>query len=148
MNSALGIAGIVGLVSVLQGGLNRRVMAHWGLTHAVLLNNLVLLGVSIALVMAARSFPGRFPPEFAPRALAGGAWWYALPGLCGMVIVIGIPWAIAHLGAAQVFVAIVAAQLAGSLCWDVGIEGRALSVARIAGVVLALAGAWLASRSE
>ncbi len=137
----------VGVAAVLQGVLNRRVMSEWGLSAAVLLNSLVFLVVSLGLLALARSRPELFPDSFAPSASWSTlAWWFILPGLFGMVIVLGIPWAIDSLGAARVFVGIVAAQMVASLVWDHFMEGVELSLERVGGTVLAVVGAWLVGR--
>ena len=68
-----------------------------------------------------------------------------IPGICGFAVVIGIPWAIPQLGAAKVFVGIVAAQLLGSVLWDALFEDRTPTPLKIVGVVTTLIGVLIAS---
>jgi uncharacterized membrane protein YdcZ (DUF606 family) len=138
---------LVGVATVLQGTLNRWLMDRWGLAAAVCVSSVVFGVVSVTVLGAAWARPHWFPRSFAPTgSLSDLSWWFVLPGLFGLVIVFGAPWAIGQLGAARVFVAIVAAQMGASLVWDALAEGIPPTTTRIAGVMLAVVGAWLVGR--
>jgi bacterial/archaeal transporter family-2 protein len=129
---------------VAQGGLNRRLAGQWGLPGAVLLNTVVLLGVVLTLFALMSAVPSLFPEGFGGRPqLRGFSPWYLLPGVLGFVIVLGMPVAIARLGAVQSVLLLIAAQLVASLAWDALVEGRPATLVRVVGSVLAVAGAAL-----
>ncbi len=137
---------LIGAAAVLQGALNRKVAAVWGLPAAIALNALVLLPCALGLLALARA--GVLPGELLrPRAEAfvNPRGWYLLPGLLGMFIVTALPLAIGRIGATQVFVTVVAGQMVASLAWDRGVEGIAPSALRLFGVGLVTVGAYLAS---
>ena len=138
---------LVGAAAVLQGALNRRVAAAWGLPAAIAFNTLVLLPCALGLLALARAdvLPGDL---LRPRseAFTSPRGWYLLPGLLGMFIVTALPLAIGRIGATQVFVTVVAGQMAASLVWDRVAEGIAPSALRVAGVLLVTVGSYLASR--
>jgi len=87
-----------------------------------------------------------FPSFFADKGAWGDLrWWWFVPALAGLIIVGGIPWAFARLGALQVVVAIVAAQVIGGLLWDALVVGEPVQWMRVGGAVLTLGGVVLAS---
>ncbi|WP_338863889.1 DMT family transporter [Myxococcus stipitatus] len=136
---------LCGLAVVAQGGLNRRFAGQWGLLSAVLVNMVVATVAIFAAYMVARSVPG-FWPEASPTEdhFSGFTPWHLVPGLCGVVIVLGMPWAIGRLGAVQSVLLLIAAQLATSLVWDAMVEGRPATLARVVGSALAFTGAAIA----
>jgi transporter family-2 protein len=137
---------IVGLAVVLQGGFNRQVSAHWGLATTVLVNGIVFLVVSLLLWGAMKLRPGFLPRDFLPPEDGGAvaAWRVILPGLFGVVIVTGLPWAITRMGALGAILVVLVTQLVVSMIWDAVVEGVPVQPLRVVGAVLALAGAWLA----
>lgn len=147
MNVAvLALAVLVGCASVMQAAINRRISAAWGLPAAIVLNALVL--VSCAAVLYALSRSGATPGELfrpKPEAFSNPRWWYAAPGLLGLVIVAALPLAISKAGALQVFVTVVAGQMLAGLVWDKVVEGIAVTPSRIAGIALVIVGAAVAS---
>ena len=138
---------ILGVFAVLQGTLNRRVAELWGLAPTVALNTAVFIVASIIMWLAVRSSPERFPPIFRDRLDPSSfSWWFLVPGLLGFTLVAGIPWAIAKLGALQVFVGIVAAQMVVSVLWDAKIEQIPLTANRVVGALLAIGAVVLVNR--
>ena len=137
---------LVGALTVFQGTLNRHLGGVMGLASAVLLNAFAVTVLAIGLYAAVRLAPESFPPLFR-GAYRPGTFkaWMLLPGLFGFLIIAGIPWAIGHLGAARVFVAIVVAQIVVSLLWDTLAGGVPITWQRVAGAGLAMAGVLLAS---
>ena len=146
MNWMLTIPIAVGAMTVLQGGLNKHLGGSMGLAAAVFLT------CAITTVLGAILYGWvRLSPESAPEFFQGGfdwqafQWWMLIPGLCGFGVVLGIPWAIPQLGAAKVFVGIVAAQLVGGLIWDALVEGQSPTSVRLVGIVITLVGVVVAS---
>jgi transporter family-2 protein len=139
---------LCGLAVVAQAGLNRRFAGQWGLLSAVLMNMVVATVATFAVYLVVRSVPGFWPEAAAPggagRLLDGFTFWHLLPGLCGVLIVLGMPAAIGRLGAVQSALLLMAAQLLTSLVWDAMVEGRPATLARVLGSALAFAGAAIA----
>ena len=77
-------------------------------------------------------------------------WWTILGGLIGVALVGGAAYLAPTLGAAVLFVCLVAGQLLGASMADYfgvfGLPHRELSATRVAGLVLVLVGALLVSR--
>ena len=137
---------LVGVAVVLQGGFNRQASQHWGLANTVLVNGVVFLVVSLLLWATMKLRPGVLPREFLPPDDGGpvAVWRVILPGVFGVLIVIGLPWAIARLGALGAILILLVTQLIVSMIWDAYVEGVPVQPLRVAGATLALIGAWLA----
>ena len=141
------LPGILGVMAVIQGGLNRQISGHWGLASATLFNSIVLLVASVALFALANWQPARLPDFFHMKgSFAAFHWWYLIPGLCGLALVAGIPFAINRLGAFSVFLGIVGGQLVMSLVWDALVEHRPVTLLRLAGAGMAMLSVWLVGR--
>lgn len=146
MSLAIFISLAMGVASMLQGTLNRQIAAQWGFVGTAFLNTLIILVIVSILYIASRWYP-----ELLPRVLhdkgsfSRFSWWYIIPGLCGLFIILGMPWVIGKIGALNLFMGFVAAQLFGSLIWDACMEGIPLSVIRVAGVALSFVAVWLVS---
>ncbi len=149
MNSIVSFSpAILGLVVVLQAGLNRKISAQWGLTTAVLLNALVFLVLAVVFyglnIWKSDLFPENFKTTFNMKSFS---WWFLIPGALGCILVFGGPWAIGKWGAVHTFILIISAQLLASLIWDWQVEGLSVSPMRIGGIILAWIGALLVTFS-
>lgn len=115
---------LVGLSSVIQAGLNRQMAEPWGLPATVLLNAVMFL-VAAAIYFFLASMELVPLPDYLTHKgpISSGSWWYLLPGVLGFLFVLGLPICIAKIGALQVFVGLVLAQIIGGLFWDKYIEG-------------------------
>lgn len=135
----------LGLAAVLQAGINRQIMPHWGLMGAVALNVLVLCVTTAVVFGVMRLLPVKLPDLFRFQIPeAPFAWWWVVPGVLGFLLISGMPVAVMHLGAARVFVALIAAQMVSSLLWDYFTEGIAATPQRLIGCLLAAVGACVA----
>lgn len=144
MGIALFLSVTLGLASILQGGLNRQIATTWGFVAAAFLNTIVLLIAITALYVTSRRYPTLFPEILRERgSFSSFSWWYVLPGLCGLYLILGIPLVISKIGAVKLFMGFVAAQLVGSLVWDACVEGIAISGIRVVGIILSLIAVWL-----
>ena len=121
----------------------------YGLATASLLNAFVFAVVAFALFVISQKFPLSVP-EFLPPKLSHYEFklWHLVPGLCGLAIVTLTPWSISHLGAAPVFVLIIAAQILLSAAWDHWLHGISFSPLRVLGLGLVLGGAALFSLTK
>ncbi len=150
MGFGLLTAAVAGIATVVQAGLNRSLGERWGLAWALVVNSMVVLIFSLVFWGITRVQPQWFSPFFHATEDASREglfeWKALIPGLCGFLIVLGIPFAIPRLGAVSVFLAVVAFQLLMSLAWDAWIEKVPFAWSRVLGVGLAFVGVWLASR--
>ena len=134
---------LAGVCVVLQGGWNRQLGPQLGLAGALFANSVVfLLGAALVLLLV-RMAPERWPEFLRVPLQPGSPWqWRAvLPGICGLVIVLGIPWGITQLGALRVMILVVAAQLVAGLIWDALVEGIPVDPWRLAGIGFSVMGA-------
>ncbi len=119
MEWALLVPFCIGICAVLQGGLNKEIGTFWGLSGAILLNSIIFMIIGTALFAASKLTPELLPESFRDRgAFMRFSWWYVLPGFLGFLLVAGIPWAIARMGALKVFVAVFGTQMVASMAWD------------------------------
>ncbi len=126
----------VGIASVLQAGLTRLLGRDVSLASALFLNGAVFFCCSLLYWLWRRE-----------TATTGTwAWWAFIPGILGFLFVLGVPFAISRLGATSVFVCLIAAQICGGLVWDWSVEGLPISLWKILGATLTLAGALVMTR--
>jgi drug/metabolite transporter (DMT)-like permease len=104
-----------------------------------------VLALRSCKVGAMRAQPGAGDGQRVEAVPYPFALWMVVPGIFGFYIIAGIPWAVSRVGAARVFVVIVAAQCAVSLLWDALVSGKPLTLARGGGALLALVGVALAT---
>ena len=131
---------LLGVVVVLQAGLNKKISAIWGISGAVLLNALVFLVIATVAYFFVPNLKGNIE-------LKNFSWWYLVPGTLGCILVFGGPMAIMRWGAVHTFILIISAQLLASLVWDSQVEGMPISTMRIAGIALAWIGAVLVCKA-
>ncbi|MBC7372129.1 MAG: DMT family transporter [Bdellovibrionaceae bacterium] len=131
----------LGILIVLQGGLNRQIGAHWGLGAAVLLNAGILFAVSALFYGILRWNPEWFPEFLRPRSqVVAPSWWYLIPGVCGFCLVLGLPWSIQSIGSAKSFILVITAQICAGLVWDAVSTGVTPGVWKLIGGALTLLG--------
>lgn len=131
---------LLGVVVVLQAGLNKKISAQWSISGAVLLNALVFFVIAAIAYFFVPNFKGNIE-------LKSFNWWYLIPGALGCILVFGGPMAIMRWGAVHTFILIISAQLLASLVWDSQVEGLPVSTMRIAGIALAWIGAVLVCKA-
>ncbi len=132
---------LIGGVAVLQAGLNRQISKSAGLLGATLLNTVLMFFVLVLIWLATRYAPQFFSESFVPKWNPSELkWWVIIPGLCGIVLVAGIPTLLPKLGASGVFLGIVVGQMICSLLWDVFVEQMPFEPKRLVGASLAIVG--------
>src|ERR1051325_8139294 len=142
MTPAVLVPFLLGGLAGVRVALNKRSAAVMGLTQAVILNAGVLLVVAIGFFVYARATRADWG-EWLSGSGGPGAFqlWWVIPGLCGLTLVAGMPWAVQRIGALNTFVVLVAAQMLFSILWDQLADGIAMSAPRVIGAVLAVTGA-------
>ena len=139
----------IGLSVVTQGVLNRQIGAAWGLGAAVFLNASVLFVLSSLLFLGLIYFPQSFPSFLqlsSPEASRAQAW-FVIPGLCGLLIVIGVPWSLQMNGPGKTFILVIVAQIIFSLLFEKFFFGLSLSLMKIMGALFVAVGAALVAFS-
>jgi transporter family-2 protein len=140
MSFAVLVPMLVGVVSVLQAALNRRIASAWGLLPTTLLNAVVFTSSAALCVLVLRTGKAPVSDWMLPVSLRDLRPLWLLPGVFGLAIVIGLPWALGRMGALSTFVAMIAAQMVTSVAWDYFVEGVGMSLPRMLGALLTIAG--------
>ena len=139
MNWSMLIPLFIGCAGILQGTINREVAIHIGVAQATLITNFVTLAICIAIYFLVKAQPQLGPDFFHLKGpITTDKWWFIFPPILGFIIIAGMPFAFAKLGAVKVTIILIAAQMATSVIWDYFIEGITLNALKIAGVICAL----------
>jgi transporter family-2 protein len=129
----------LGAISVLQATINRQVAKEFGLSQAVFFNTLILLAVSVIALFTVKTWDlPALQMQTGEGRFSNLSWWHLLPGVFGFCLVAGIPLAIQRIGALQVFVGLIAAQMIVSLLWDRFIDGVEINLYRVIGALLSI----------
>lgn len=135
----LGVALLAGAMIPFQAGSNATLGRALGHPLWATVISLVISLVAVVPVLLALRAP---PPNLA--AAAQGPWWQWIGGLFGVIYITAALWLAPRMGAANFIVGAVAGQLLASMLVDhfglVGLPARPVTLARLAGVVLVLAG--------
>ncbi len=142
---------ILGLAVVIQGLLNRRIGLAIGLSTAVLINAIVFLTLSAAVIVISYLKPDLIPSMLRPptttlreASQSGPALWlYWIPGFFGFLLVLGVPYSIQNIGPSKTFITLIVAQVVFSLLAERLLFDTDLSPLKIAGALLAVTGAAL-----
>lgn len=138
MNFNILIPLMLGVIGILQGAINRQVSGHIGVAQATLIGNVTTVFICIAFYFYAKN-TDTLPPIFAVKApLTTYKWWFIFPAIFGFLIVAGMPYAISKLGAVKVTVGLIAAQMITSVVWDYAVDGVALNLLKMGGIICAL----------
>lgn len=140
------IPALLGGLTVIQAGLNRKIAQNWGLSAAVLLNAAVLLLFAIVLFIVGMNSKSELIQSHVDLKTIN--WWYIIPGFLGLCLVFGGPWSIHNWGAVHTFLLLVSGQLLFSLWWDFQVEGIPLTWMRLTGCALAWLGVMLTTFSK
>jgi transporter family-2 protein len=135
----------IGFATVFQAGLNRFISRDWGLGSVVMFSSMISALAALLFWLAVHWAPSSMPEIFRDRGgmFSGFSWWYWIPGVLGFSIVVGIPFAIARIGALQTFVILIGSQIVFSMVWDAMYEGKPVNTVRVIGAAMAFAAAAL-----
>ena len=138
MNWTILLPLFIGCFGILQGAINRQIATTIGVTQATLITNIGSVIICIAFYFFVKSFSYLFPDFFQMKApLTTYKWWYIFPPILGFLIIAGIPFAIAKLGAVKVTVGLIAAQMVTSIVWDMMVEDISLNIMKVIGIFFA-----------
>ncbi|MFV8755362.1 DMT family transporter [Nannocystaceae bacterium ST9] len=130
---------LVGVAIVVQNGTVAHLMRTGNLWLLLVVSNLVVAAVAMAIFLGQRA-RGSVAEEVAnlsPIVL--------IPGLCGLMIVAGMPIAIARIGVFSTVMIVIACQILASVVWD-WYGGQPPSLTRALGAALVFAGVLLVMR--
>jgi|GEM_PF-350346 len=134
---------LLGTLVVFQPAINRHIMDSRGLGFAIILNHSTLFVLAMITLGVVLALGEKVPELVRPRFAGGIEWWYVIPGFISFTLTALVPIAISSVGAVATVVGMLAGQIATSLVWDFIAEGRPPTLPRIAGMLLAMAGALL-----
>jgi uncharacterized membrane protein YdcZ (DUF606 family) len=122
------LAAFLGLMSVLQGGLNRLISQKMGLHITLITNAIIFLAVPL-IVFILKSFFFSEHKSLTSQQLwilwiSQHQWWWYFPGVFGVILVFGIPIQFEKYGALSTMVGLISAQLIGGFFWDYWIEEK------------------------
>ena len=138
MNWTILLPLFIGCFGILQGAFNRQIATTIGVTQATLITNIGTLIICLFFYFFVKSFSHLFPDFFQIKStLSTYKWWYIFPPIFGFLIIAGIPFAIAKLGAVKVTVGLIAAQMVTSIIWDMFVEDISLNLMKIIGIFFA-----------
>jgi transporter family-2 protein len=138
MNWTILLPLFIGCFGILQGAINRQIATTIGVTQATLITNIGSVIICIAFYFFVKSFSYLFPDFFQMKApITNYKWWYIFPPILGFLIIAGIPFAIAKLGAVKVTVGLIAAQMVTSIVWDMMVEDISLNIMKVIGIFFA-----------
>lgn len=113
----------------------------WGLPWVILLNGAVFFILCLAYYFGARYFEPPVSSTESPQ------FWYLLPGICGFLIVLGVPISIQMMGPTKTFITLIVSQVVFSLTLEKVIFGESPGTLKIAGALIATIGAALVALS-
>lgn len=129
---------LLGCIGILQGAVNGQISNTIGVTQATLITNIACLIICFVFYFFVRSYSHLVPEFFQIKApLSTYKWWYVFPPLFGFLIIAGMPYSIAKLGAVKVTVGLIAAQMVTSVLWDIMVEDISLNIMKFIGIIFA-----------
>lgn len=129
----------VGAAIVLQNGTQAHMMRNANFWLLLVVSNLIVAVMCLATFLAQRERGGVIEELGRMPALV------LVPGVCGLVIVAGMPMAIARIGVFPAVMIVIACQIITSLVWD-WYGGQAPNLTRVLGAVLVFVGVVLVMR--
>ncbi|MDD4972793.1 MAG: DMT family transporter [Bacteriovorax sp.] len=138
MNWTILLPLFIGCFGILQGAINRQIATTIGVAQATLITNIGSVIICIGFYFFVKYFSDLFPDFFQMKApITTYKWWYIFPPILGFLIIAGIPFAIAKLGAVKVTVGLIAAQMVTSIVWDMMVEDISLNIMKVIGIFFA-----------
>ncbi len=140
---------IVGIIAVLQASVNKKISSTLGLAPTVTLATGLLALQGLVLLFLTIKMKEKLPSIYHLRHQSFGEfiqnieWWYILPGLGAFVFIACMPWVVSKVGAFSAFLALICGQVFTSILWDFFQEGKPITIHKIIGAILVLAGALL-----
>lgn len=144
MNAYFSIPVVLGFAVVIQGLLNRWIGVQFGLATAVLINAAVFFVLSLCFYAMAHYTPN-LVPEFLQVKSSSEPFKisFLIPGICGFLLVLGLPWALQNIGTAGTFLTLIATQIFVSFLMDLFYFEMPFSIVKAIGAGLIFVGGLL-----
>ncbi len=140
MNIEILIPLFLGMITIIQGAINKQMATKLGLIQTALVGSTVTLIICVFAYLGVKTYANSVSPIFQIKSsLFTYEWWFIIPAIFGFFIVTGMPFAIYKIGAVKVTVGLVAAQMVTSTIWDIYVEGIELNYMKTVGIIFALA---------
>ncbi|GIL18395.1 MAG: hypothetical protein BroJett040_21460 [Oligoflexia bacterium] len=144
MNAYYLIPIALGVTVVLQGTLNKQIGSIYGLSVAVLINAAIFFILSLCFLALSFYTPNLVPDFLRAKPLTSPfQWYYLIPGICGFILVLGLPWAFQSIGAGATFILLISSQLLCGFFVDTYFLGNPVNIQKIGGALLSMIGAVL-----
>ena len=130
---------LVGAITVFQSGLNKIISTRLSLLTAVSINSLLFLFTSLLCWFVYAS--NNWEKTMTELKQATYSPWYVLPGICGFLIVAGIPYSMGKIGSGKTFVLLIASQILFGLIWDISYEKKSFTLNQYIAAVICFASA-------
>ncbi len=130
---------MIGVLGIFQGALLKNMALEIGMAHATLIGATITFLLSIGLFFLVRSNPQILPDFYViKQPLNVFRWWYLIPGLITIFILLFFPKAMSELGAVKVTILVVAGQIIFSTFWDFFMENISFTLFKLLGILFAI----------
>lgn len=130
---------IIGVLGIFQGALLKNMALEIGMAHATLIGATITFLLSVGLFFLVRSNPQILPDFYViKQPLNVFRWWYLIPGLITIFILLFFPKAMYELGAVKVTILVVAGQIIFSTFWDFFMENISFTLFKLLGILFAI----------
>ena len=135
----------LGLNIVIQGVLNKNIGANWGLSTAVMLNATIFFVISASFLLLATLVPNCLPEFLRPSEISARQFkiWFLVPGICGFMLVLGIPYSLQNNGPSKTFILLIVSQAIFSLLYEKFVLHGQIAFLKVVGATLAVLGSAL-----
>jgi len=134
------LAALVGVAIVVQNGTSAELMKNANLWLLLCVSNLVAASGALTIFSFSRNRAG-LVEEASKLPLAA-----IIPGICGLVIIAGMPIAISKVGVFTTVMIVIACQILAGLAWDRFYTGASISGVQIVGALIVALGIILVMR--
>lgn len=142
----MALPAVLGIVFVLQAGLNDQINKTHGLLFPITVNNIVFLLSNAILIFIVYFFNPNTEVPIKFRNIDGFSLWYVIPGMLGLLIVGGTTLSVTKLGAAKTMIVIVIFQIIFGVLWDWQILQKPISKDKLIACGLAIVSGYFVSK--
>lgn len=134
---------LLGIILVVQTGLNEQVQKNISFAHTLLFNNIAFITLTLCLLTLQYYYADSFPDNFNANKNLSFSWWFIIPGILGAFYVAGNIYSYDKVGASHTVILIVIAQIITSMLWDYFVKDKSINFKQILGAGFAIVGVFL-----
>lgn len=134
------LAALVGAAIVVQNGTSAELMKNANLWLLLAASNLVAVAGALTIFAFKRDH-GSLGEELGRLPLA-----LIIPGVCGLIIIAGMPVAISKIGVSTTVMIVIGCQIVAGLAWDRFYAQTPISATQLVGAVIVAVGVLLVMR--